>query len=169
MLRVFLLLILIFPVTLSARVSIYLIPEVQTYNSSLTLSDIAGIEGEHAEQAGSLAIPQSLYKDFIVDRRELNDFLALSLMQSFAVFGNGVKITFNNKPDDSLSIKTEKPVLVKKGDYVKLVVRSKGITIEMTGKSLDNGTADDEISVRLKNGKVLKGKPVCEGRVAVLL
>ena len=60
-------------------------------------------------------------------------------------------------------------MVVKKGDYVKLVVRSKGITIEMTGKSLDNGSADDEISVRLKNGKVLRGKPVSEGRVAVLL
>ncbi|GEM_PF-776117 len=168
--KVFLLLMLLLPLSASARVSIYLIPEVETYNRSLTLADIAGLEGDLDEQAGLLAIPPSLYKDLIVDRSELNDYLSMSLNRTFTIFGNGVKLSFkSNIPDESLVIKDEKPVIVKKGENVDLVIRKKGISIEMSGKSLQNGTEDDEISVRLKNGKILKGKPLGAGRVAVHL
>ncbi len=171
MFRFFLSLILMLPLSASARVCIYLIPEVEAYNRSLTLSDIASIEGDPAGQAGVLKIPQSLYKDFIVDRSELNDYLSMSLNQTFTIFGNGAKLSFkSNIPDESpVVIKDDKPFIVKKGENVDLVIRKKGISIEMSGKSLQNGTEDDEISVRLKNGKILKGKPLGAGRVAVHL
>lgn len=170
MFRVFLLLLLLLPLSASARVNIYLFPEVETDKNNLTLSDIAGIEGDQAEQISAISIPKVLYKDFIVDRKELNDFLAVSLNQAFAIFGNGARLTFKkNETTVSEVIKEEKPVIVKKGEYVDLVIKNKGISIEMTGKSLQNGTVDDEINIRLRNGRILKGKPFSTGRVVVNL
>lgn len=170
MFRVFLLLLLLLPLSVSARVNIYLFPEVETDKNNLVLSDIAGIEGDQTEQVSAITIPKLLYKDFIVDRKELNDFLAVSLNQAFAIFGNGARLTFKKKETPVPEVlKEEKPVIVKKGDYVDLIIKKKGISIEMTGKSLQNGTADDEISIRLRNGKILKGKPFSAGRVVVVL
>jgi len=161
---------LLVPLSVSARVNIYLIPEVETDKKNLILSDIASIDDDRITQAGKIIIPQLLYKDCLIDRKELNEHLASIINQSFTIFGNGVKISFKEEENSSLiDTKEEKPVIIKKGDLVELVVRNKKISIEMSGKSLDNGTEDDEISVRLKNGKILKGKPMGSGKVAVIL
>lgn len=170
MIRILFIFFLLVPLSVFARVNIYLIPEVETDKKNLTLSDIASIDDDRIMQAGKIIIPQLLYKDCLIDRKELNEHLATISNQSFTIFGNGVKIRFKETEKPLLiETKEEKPVIVKKGEIVELVIRNKKISIEMSGKSLDNGTEEDEISVRLKNGKVLKGKPLGSGKVAVIL
>lgn len=161
---------LFFPLAVVARVTIYIIPEVEIVKKNLTLSDIARIDGDPVCKTGSIIIPQTMYSDFVIDRKELNDFLASELSEVFSVYGNGVKVTF--KEEDKYlftASKEETKFLVKKGETVELIVRNKGISIELTGKSMQNGTKDDEINIRLKNGKILKGKPLEAGKVAVYL
>ena len=161
---------LFFPLAVVARVTIYIIPEVEIVKKNLTLSDIARIDGDPVCKTGSIIIPQAMYRDFVIDRKELNDFLASELSEVFSVYGNGVKVTF--KEEDKYLFTASKEVtrfLVKKGETVELIVRNKGISIELTGKSMQNGAKDDEINIRLKNGKILKGKPLEAGKVAVYL
>jgi hypothetical protein len=161
---------MLIPLMASARVSIYLIPEVVIENKTIIISDVAIIEGDHDKKIGDMFIPQLLYKDCIIDRQELNIFLASASGQAYTIFGNGVKVRFKEIEQQYFSaMKEEKSVIIKKGELVELVVRKKGIVIEMSGRSLQNGTEDDEISVRLNNGKVLKGKPLGAGKVAVCL
>jgi len=170
MYRALLTLFLLIPLSVSARISIYLIPEVELDNKEVILSDIAGIEGDQVKKIGENPIPQLLYKDGIIDRQELNNYLTSVAGQSCTIFGNGVKIRFKETEQPFIAaVKEEKSVVIRKGELVDLVVRNKGIVIEMSGKSLQDGTEDDEISVRLKNGKVLKGKPLGAGKVAVCL
>lgn len=170
MYRLFIILILLLPLSASARIGIYLIPEVETDKKSLTLSDIAGIDGGQVLKSGSIIIPQSMYKDLIIDRKELNDYLAAELNETFAIFGNGVKLHFKEAENVFCAeVKEEKPVLIKKGETVELLIRNKGISIEMTGRAMQSGTVDDEVNVRLKNGRTFRGKPLGAGKVAVSL
>ena len=168
--RIFAILLLLVPVSVSARTGIYLIPEVETDKTGIVLSDIAGIDGEQLVSTGAIAIPQSMYKDMIIDRKELNDYLAEVLKVNYTVFGNGVKLTFKKAVNDVIKeVKEEKTVLVKKGENVELLVRNRGISIEIRGRAMQSGTEEDEIDVRLKNGKVFRGKPFAAGKVAVRL
>jgi len=161
---------LLFPLSASARINIYLIPEVETDKKNITLSDIAGIDGDQNKYAEMIEIPRFLYKDFIIDRKELNDYLSSCLNQSFAIFGNGAKIRFavNDEPAPPVT-KEVKPVLIKKGESVELLIRNKCISIVLKGRSLQSGDIDDEISVRINNGRVLKGRPLSAGKVEISL
>ncbi len=166
----FAILILLIPMSVSARVNIYLIPEIETDKKEIVLSDIAGIDGEEITAAGKISIPHTLYKDMLIDRRELNEYLASELKGSYAIFGNGVRVSFKkNESESAQEIQEEKPVLIKKGENVDLVIKNKGISIELRGRAMQGGTEDDEIDVRLKNGKIFKGKPFASGKVAVNL
>ena len=163
-------LLLLIPLSVSARTGIYLIPEVETDKTGIILSDIAGIDGDQIVSTGAVPIPQSMYKDMIIDRKELNDYLTEVLKVNYTVFGNGVKLTFKKASSDIIKEEEEeKVVLVKKGENVELLVRNRGISIEVRGRAMQSGTVDDEIDVRLKNGKVFRGKPFAAGKVAVCL
>jgi len=168
--RLLTILFLIIPLSVSARVRIYLIPEVERGEQEVCLADIAKIEGDSVLKAGLLVIPAKLYKDSIVDRSELNKYLSSNLSGSYTIFGSGVKL-FLRKPEDvqpreELSVKTD---LIKKGQKVELLIKKGSIRIEMSGKALNNGTEDDIIDIRLKNGTMLRGKPCGEGKVTVYL
>lgn len=170
MYRIGALLLLLIPLSVSARINIYLIPEVETDKKEIVLSDIAGIDGDEITAAGKISIPHNMYKDMLIDRSELNGYLASELKGNYAIFGNGVRLNF--KKDEiatAQETKEEKPVLIKKGDNVDLVIRNKGISIELRGRAMQGGTEDDEIDVRLKNGKIFKGRPFESGKVAVNL
>ncbi|HOP63076.1 MAG TPA: flagella basal body P-ring formation protein FlgA [Spirochaetota bacterium] len=170
MIKLLSILILLIPLSASARVRIYLIPEIECGKQIIVLSDIAKIEGDYVLKAGSLVIPAKLYKDSIVDRRELNNYLSENLTGSYSIFGSGVKLSFRKTEDVIVcEEEPEKTDLVKKGQMVELMIKKGNISIEMSGKALSNGTEDDEIDIRLKNGRVLRGRPCGEGRVIVIL
>jgi flagella basal body P-ring formation protein FlgA len=56
----------------------------------------------------------------------------------------------------------------KKGDNVIIVVRKGDITIEMKGKALRDGFENEDAEVRVKSGKLIKGK-ISDGKVIVNL
>lgn len=144
-----------------SAVRVYLISETEISRENLLVSDICKLEADRPEKIQGLVIPESLYSDSIVDREELFTLLSNSTEESVSIFGSGVRVTKKIIiPEQKSEIVAEKPVLVKKGELVELSYRKNGITIELKGKALNKGCADDEIDFRLSTGKVVKGKIV---------
>ena len=145
---------------------IYLISEAEINKENLILSDICKMEGDSVDLISGLVISPELYKDSIVDNKELHDFLSSRIDKNLFIFGSGVKIkkiSINNE------VVSEKSVLVEKGDMVELAISRNGITIEMKGKALNKGSEKDEINFRLSTGKVVKGKIISVKKADIVL
>jgi len=155
------------PMAAMGQIKIYLLPEVTLSKNVVTLGDIAKIDGLEPSKSSELILLKDMYKDSMVDRQEINDFLSEKLSENYSVFGNGVKIEFN-LPEKKI-IEPDKVLLIKKGQSVDLVVRKGPIVIELTGKALKNGYENEDVEIRVKNGRVVKGKAVREGRVSAEL
>ncbi len=170
MYRLFLILFLLLPLSAMARAKIYLIPEVELSKGEVMLSDIARIEDGSTAKTTSLLIPDSLYNDLIIDHKELNNYLARKIQGSFTIFGSGVKLNFK-EPEvvPQIIVKEEKMPVIKKGEIVKLIIRKGKISIEMAGKALKDCSENEEINIRLNNGKVFRGKAFGEKLVTVSL
>ncbi len=145
---------------------IYLMSEAEINKEDLIVSDICKMEGDNINLISNLVISPELYKDSIVDNRELYDFLSLSLDKKLFIFGSGVKIKKNIVKKE---IESEKTILVEKGMSVELSIKKNGITIEMKGRALNRGCEKDEIDFRLSTGKVVKGKIISERKADVIL
>ncbi|HNX24925.1 MAG TPA: flagella basal body P-ring formation protein FlgA [Spirochaetota bacterium] len=140
--------------------------EAEINKEDLIVSDICKMEGDNINLISNLVISPELYKDSIVDNRELYDFLSLSLDKKLFIFGSGVKIKKNIVKKE---IESEKTILVEKGMSVELSIKKNGITIEMKGRALNRGCEKDEIDFRLSTGKVVKGKIISERKADVIL
>jgi len=161
------LLIIVIPLTAIGQMRIYLLPEVELNKNDVKLGDIAKIEGEDSGKSGDLLLPKDIYQDSLIDRKEINDFLSGKISESFFIFGNGVKLVFS-LPDE-ITIDQEKVAVIKKGQSVDLIVRKGPIIIEMTGRALKDGYENEDVEVRLKSGRIIKGKALSEGKVSAIL
>ena len=144
---------------------VYLMSDVTINKEDVKVSDISKVEGDNADFILDIIIPPELYIDKIIDNKRLFDFLNSNLSERVFVFGTGVKIKHNFKNKKS----EIDPPLVKRGDVITLSVRKNGITIEIKGKALSNGSAKDEVNFKLSSGKVLKGKIIAEKEADVIL
>lgn len=145
---------------------IYLLSEVEINKENLLLSDICKMEGDNSDLISKIVILPELYRDNIVDNKELYDLVSLSINQGLYIFGSGVKIKKSITRDENDS---EKVVLVEKGDTVELLIRKNGITIEMKGKALNKGCETEEIDFRLSTGKIVKGKITSVKKADIIL
>lgn len=145
---------------------IYLISEVQMDKENLILSDICKMEGDDISLLSNIMISPELYKDSIVDNKELLDFLNGNTDKKIYIFGSGVKV---KKIDVNKEIEIVKPVLVRKNDQVNLSIKNNNIIIEIKGKALNSGSEMDEIDFKLSTGKVVKGKIVSEKKAEIIL
>ncbi len=134
---------------------IYLMSEAEISKENLIISDICKMEGDNIDLISNLVISPDLYRDSVVDNKELYDYINLTIEGKLFIFGSGVKIKKNIIKD---KIELVKPALVEKGDTIELSISKNGITIEMKGKALNTGYEKDEIDFRLSTGKVVKGK-----------
>lgn len=134
---------------------IYLMSEAETSKENLVISDVCKIEGDNIDLISNLIISPELYRDSIVDNKELYDFLSLTISDKLYIFGSGVKIKKNLIIKES---ELTKKVLVEKGDTIELTISKNGITIEMRGKALTSGCEKEEIDFRLSTGKVVRGR-----------
>ena len=160
-------LMVLIPLSALGEVRIYLLPEVELSGNEVRLGDIAKIEGAEPGKIRELMLPESIYRDTLVDRKEINDFLSGRIPESFFIFGNGVKTHFL-LPEKTV-IEDEKILLVKKGQSVNLTVRKGPIIIEISGKALGDGYENDDVEIRIKNGRIIKGRALSEGKVAATL
>jgi len=152
-------------VDLLSYTRIYLMSEAEIDKENLTLSDICKMDGDDINLIANIIISPELYRDNIVDNKELLDLLSVNKDIKFSIFGSGVKV----KKIIRKEIEIVKPVLIKKNDMVKLSIKNNSITIEMKGKALNSGSEMDEIEFKLSTGKVIKGRITSEKNAEIIL
>lgn len=151
---------------LSGYTRIYLISEVQTDKENIILSDICKMDGDDINLLSNIIISPELYKDSIVDNKELLNFLNSSTDKKISIFGSGVKV---KKIEVKKELEVVKPLLIRKNDQVNLSIRNNSIVIEMKGKALSSGSEMDEVDFKLSTGKVVKGRIISEKRAEIIL
>mgnify|MGYP001171289588 CR=1 FL=1 len=152
---------------LSAAIKVYMLPQADNNGEEVHVGDICKIEGTGCNDLPILVLPPSLYSDRIIDRSELADFLSRYYSGNISVFGNGTTVQVLKAAE---SDKELTPVFsVKRGDRVTVLFEKGPITISMSGNSLGSGGIEDEIDVRLKNGKKVRCVITGDKRVRVLI
>lgn len=145
---------------------IYLMSEAEINSRNLHVSDICKMEGDDAAMISNIVISPELYKDSIVDNKELLDFLKLTVEKNVTIFGSGVKVKINTVKKEAEPVKV---LLIQKNDSVGLSIRKNNITIEMKGKALSSGYEKDEIEFKLSTGKIVKGRIISEKKAEIVL
>ncbi len=144
---------------------IYLMSEAETDKENLTLSDICKMDGDDINLISNIIISPELYRDNIVDSKELLELLSVKTEIKVQIFGSGVTVKKIIKKE----IEIVKPVIIHKNDLVRLLIKNNSITIEIKGKALNSGSEMDEIEFKLSTGKVIKGRITSEKNAEIIL
>ncbi len=152
----------VFPGNALAEVNVYLVSCVET-EGSLTLGDIARIDSDRETAAKLRALPvkQELYQDGYVDRKELEQLLGSSTTETVFIYGSAVRITQiekKNPGEETADMAAADAVQIRKGDSVGITFRNRGILVHLSGSAMQDGKIGDEITVRIKGNRTLKGK-----------
>ncbi len=155
--------------SLKADVKLYIIPRAYKGPGELLVRDIARIEGDRrvVEIVGREVILKSHYSDGFVDRSELYRVVRGITGGLISIYGSASRISDGSEPGEKeISGSNEpEPELVKKGDRVKVILTRKKMRIEVHGKAGGGGSRGDEIEVRLRNNRIVRGKITGRGRV----
>ena len=141
-------------VDLFAAVRVYMLPEVLISGNAVYVQDICKIEGPGALKYLDIAVQPGCYRDNLIDRVELKNFLKSCFNEDVTVFGNGTMISWELKHEIKKEIVTARAV--QRGDLVQVLVNTGNIKIRLTGRSLSDGAINDEIEIRLKSGKRIR-------------
>ncbi len=140
-----------------AEINVYLHSTVNA-EGSLTLGDIASIEGGAGGSLSGLVIPPSAYADGYCDRKELEALLTGVSPETICVYGSAVKVTVRAVVEEKTEEAPADRRLIKAGSPVKVQVRKNNIIMELKGHAAQDGAEGDAIDVRIKGGRSLKGK-----------
>lgn len=156
------LLILLAGGTAFAELRIYLFPGIEVETKEPLLGDIGKIEGDTPalKKIREMKIAPELYADGYIDRRELRSLLRACTDDIIIIHGNAVRVTKKASVEeavDQAEVPEEKVLSVKTGERVHLSVRKNGILVEMNGTAVGEGRVGDEINVRLKGSRTVKG------------
>ncbi|MDY6934312.1 MAG: flagella basal body P-ring formation protein FlgA [Spirochaetota bacterium] len=151
-----------------AEIKIFLFPIVEIDGIDITLKDVGMIDYNSTihKKIEDIEIFRELYMDGYLDRMELRNLLNRNIKEDIIIFGNAVRIL--TKDDDSDKQKKYerewRDYIVTKGDRVNLIVKGNGITIGSSGMAVNDGKIGDEIKVKLKGSKVVRGR-LTKGRL----
>ena len=150
---------------LAAEVSVFLIPIVD-HHDELTLRDIARLECPAAVQDELYAIPigSELYRDGYIDRKEVYTLLRKHSAGRVTVYGNAIRVL----ADSDIAPVPEKHNRIQSGSVLHVVVKKRGVSVEITGTALEEGKRGDEIRFKIGNRR-LKGRVADKKRVEVTL
>ncbi len=159
--------------SLKADVKLYLIPRVYKGTAELRVMDIARIEGDKkdVEAVGREVILSGYYSDGLVDRSELYRIVRGMTGGLISIYGSASRIHESSDMTEGRLSESGEPagVLVKNGDSVKVIVIKKRMRVEVTGRARGNGSRGDEIEVRLRNKRIVRGKITGKGKVEIKL
>ncbi len=152
--------ILCFVSSLSADVVLYLYPGVVARKAGIALNSIALIDarGVEKERAMEITIPEDLYRDGYIDRRELYGYLNRHLSVSLQIFGSAVRVTHLR------NIQKEPVKRIARGAAVTVIFSAGSIYIEARGKALRGGMPGEVIPVKV-NEKIFKAVVLDNNRV----
>ncbi|HNX59272.1 MAG TPA: flagella basal body P-ring formation protein FlgA [Spirochaetota bacterium] len=136
-----------------AEVRVFLYPRYATNEKTVNLSEVAWVDGDadDAVKARRTEIPAKNFRDGFIDRSEITQALRARGLQEFRIIGSAVRIV----PVDTTGEELEKLAqhAVKKGDAVKLYVRSGKILLETHGIASADAVPGDEIAIELGSAK----------------
>lgn len=152
---------------LYAAIRVYMLPQAEITGREIFVGDICKIEGPGAGRFLGFTIPPVLYSDSIIDKEELKNILSSVSGENISVFGNGTMIIFS---EGTVVKDTSQQLLsIRKGETVRVEMKNGNIIIVLQGKSLDNGSIDDQIDVKLKNGKKVRCIVTGEKQVRMII
>jgi len=164
------LLLLLSGISVYADIRLYLLPEVEPAKGRLTIKDIARIDCDPAIKKflEDINISPLIQKDGYIDRREIGKLVRNYTMDLVLIYGNAVKV---GRVHDSnyQEPKDDENFSIRSGDTLSVIINKNGISIEMPGTALEEGKMGDEILVKIKNSKRIKGIIKGEGIVEVIL
>jgi len=155
-----------------AAVSVYLVSRAEL-GESPSLGDVASVDAapEARRALLSLALPEKVLAAGFVDRREVEELVAAAAGEGVLVYGNAARVSRTVKEEaaglDEKAADVE--LLVTAGEPVGVRVKKNGIVIELSGSALESGTAGDEVAVKLKGNRTLKGRVVRKNLVELAL
>ncbi len=156
----------------SAAVSVYLVSRAEL-GAAPVLGDVASIDAAPGIRKAllTLALPEKALADEYMDRREVEELLAAAVNDVILVYGNAVRVSRMVKEEAAAADEKASDVeqLVLAGEPVGVRVKKNGIVIELSGSALGSGAEGDEVSVRLKGNRTLKGRVVRKGLVELAL
>ncbi len=156
----------------SAAVSVYLVSRAEL-GAAPVLGDVASIDAAPGIRKAllTLALPEKALADEYMDRREVEALLAAAVNDAILVYGNAVRVSRLVKEEAAAADEKASDVeqLVLAGEPVGVRVKKNGIVIELSGSALGSGAEGDEVSVRLKGNRTLKGRVVRKGLVELAL
>jgi len=128
---------------LFADVQIYLYSSVNKGEETLRIRDIARVEGFDEEQSlcEEIEINDAILADTYIDQRELSLLLRKKLKNSFIIYGTSVKVY-------EIASVPKGRAFIKNGERVKVLVKKKNITIELTGVAIKDAAEGSRIVVR---------------------
>lgn len=132
----------LFGSALYANVQIYLYSSVNKGEEKLKVKDIARVDG-YGEERGlfeEIEIDDVILADTYIDRRELSLLLRKKTNGNFVIYGSSVKVYESALRQEGASIKN--------GDRVKVLVKRKNITIELTGVAKKDAMNGEYVIVR---------------------
>gem|GEM_PF-505142 len=136
-----------------ADVRVFLYPRYSTNEKSVKLSEVAWIDGDSDDVAKAryIEIVSASYRDGFIDKNEIIRALRARGIEEFRIIGNAVRVV----PYDDTEEKLDKLAqhAVKKGDAVKLYVRSGKILLETHGIASADALPGDEIAIELEGAK----------------
>jgi hypothetical protein len=154
-----------------ADVNIFLLPKVDATDDNITLGDLAKIECDEscAAALGAIAIDRSLYKDGLVDRREIIELIRGKVDGPFTVYGNAVRIMKKDplKKETAPDSKLKNSVI--SGDPVDIIVRKNGIVLQLSGTALQDGKAGEMVKVMIRGNRRVRGRIAEKSLVEVSL
>ena len=133
----------LFGSALFANVQIYLYSSVNKNEDKLRIKDIARVEGADDERSlcEEIEINDSILVDTYIDQRELSLLLRKKFKGNFVIYGSSVKVY------EAASLFPQ-GVSIKNGELVKVLIKRKNITIELTGVALKDAADGSHAVVR---------------------
>ena len=160
---------MISPAIAHAGIDIFLYPRIHAAEGEVYLRDIGKIEGDENELEAieGMRISPELYRDGLIDRREVYQLVSAVYKGSIVIYGSAVRIVIAEKGGKDSLEPVGDGAGVKAGDSISLVVRNKGLVLQMTGKALDSGVSGDRVWIMLKGSKRIRGVVTGKGMAEV--
>ena len=150
-----------------ADASLYLYPRAELKAGGISYSDVAIIQSDPAtaEKIRGTKVNDALLADGYLDESEIRQALAGVVEGRLNIYGTGVRIDGTAK---GAAAETATPA-VKKGTPVRFHLVHAGVSVEMNGTALHDGSAGDVIPVKLKGNTVSNGTIINEHTVELQL
>ena len=150
-----------------ADTSLYLYPRAELKAGGIAYSDVAIIQSDPAtaEKIRNTRVNDALLADGYLDESEIRHALASLVEGRLSIYGTGVRVDGTVK---GAAAEAAAPA-VKKGTPVRFHLVHAGVSVELTGTALRDGSAGDVIPVKLRGNAVSNGTIINEHTVELQL